>query len=38
MGRLLADLILGRTPERPLFPIDRLLAAARGPATEVAAQ
>ena len=38
MGLLLADLILGRTPERPLFPIDRLLAAARGPATEVAAQ
>jgi glycine/D-amino acid oxidase-like deaminating enzyme len=38
MGLLLADLILGRTPERPLFPIDRLLATARGPATEVAAQ
>ncbi len=25
MGRLLADAILGRAPERPLFPIERLL-------------
>ncbi len=27
MGQLLADLILGREPERPLFPPDRLLGA-----------
>lgn len=38
MGRLLADQILGRTLERPLFPIDRLLAPAREPATEVHAR
>ncbi len=34
MGRLLADVILGREPELPLFPMDRLLAQPVG--TEVA--
>jgi len=38
MGRLLADQILGRPPEQPLFPIDRLLAPARQPATKVHAR
>ena len=34
MGRLLADVILGREPELPLFPMDRLLGQPAG--TEVA--
>jgi len=38
MGRLLADQILGRLPERPLFPIDRLLKPAPESATEVHAR
>jgi hypothetical protein len=38
MGRLLADQILGRVPERPLFPIDRLLRPAPESATEVHAR
>jgi glycine/D-amino acid oxidase-like deaminating enzyme len=32
MGRLLAQAILGAEPERPLFPIDRLLATSKEPA------
>lgn len=32
MGRLLAQAILGTPPERPLFPIDRLLATTKEPA------
>ena len=34
LGRLLADSILGRTPARPLFPLDRLLPAVATPTPE----
>lgn len=34
IGQLLADQILGRVPEMPLFPLDRFGAAATGPAAD----
>jgi sarcosine oxidase, subunit beta len=32
MGRLLAQAVLGQGPERPLFPLDRLISKTREPA------